>query len=936
MTFQELINETRAGRPLALLVGSGTSFSAGIPTAQQLLDRFTSELQALGHKDDPKSYSEAISARFPSRQERRAFFERVCAGKQPQPEHYAIAQLVRRGFVRAIISTNFDHLIEQGLLTLPGLSIPTVLHRTHLPQRVLPGVAPVLAKIHGDFLFDDIANVPKELADRTSETERQVLRDLTRGCNLLVVGYSGSDANVMATLGELVANRSASDTRVWWSEFRRDALVSPSLFRDLLENADRQGNSVVRVGPWTAEECLAQLASKLGCVPDGTRPFGLGDCELSFSSFFEVPSFQRLAGSPMARREALVAHADLAARVLTQNGVTLLCYAGDIGVSVLLSAISEAQGRGFYFDSKFAAEPPHVALIGQLRAYTAIHSRSPHLPSEAGAFLETGAVLAIDHLERSLDDAGAQFAPEFLRLVSYLAQTQQELGTGAICVSVPLSPDELMRGAEAWPELAELLAFARIEFLSGAHRIAGAPGPPAQDLLAVLSLCERAVPVGAALRAAVATEADMQAPRLPEYVDVRLDRAIVRPRHRRRFESGVTSEQRIALAERLSNELREAAKETSPGEAAGRILQAEALLWNAGRKIEAIGLFLSIANLDALDLLEFSAGTLLDYARDVTRNREYWRDLPTALWVVFLRALVRVARRCEASGDQGRSAMCYEAVRYLLATSQEDRSAAERTFMRCGVELELPLDRALVSPQEAKTLEALETGLASLTKADRALRVTAFHRRQRLSQLARAYRAVARSGTASTNTERADHERMLGEVCLLLSGAIGDLMEPEHLGRRTRVAAIMRRANRWAVRAEGHAVRAKNKTLLALARENQAPWALNFNEPPVAEEFLKRLCEEAAEEDGFTYRKAVSYGNRALFCLKHERYGEAEAFFFEANLQNLALGRLSGVVTNLDALLECCRRRPKAVASGTLPTVESVEHQLRQLLVASG
>ena len=123
----------------ALLLGSGVSRSAGIPTGWDIVLDLIGRLAELegGPCDDTDlvswycqkygrepEYSTLLDAIACTPEERqlllRSYFEpndleREQGLKQPTAAHRAIARLAARGLVRVIITTNFDRLIETAL-----------------------------------------------------------------------------------------------------------------------------------------------------------------------------------------------------------------------------------------------------------------------------------------------------------------------------------------------------------------------------------------------------------------------------------------------------------------------------------------------------------------------------------------------------------------------------------------------------------------------------------------------------------------------------------------------------------------------------------------------------------------------------------------------------------------------------------------------------
>ena len=89
--------------------------------------------------------------------------------KQPTAAHKAIAWLVAQGFVKVIITTNFDRLLEKALEEV-GVE-PAVLSSEDQVKGMVPLVHTqhCLIKLHGDYLDPRIRNTPSELSEYSLE-----------------------------------------------------------------------------------------------------------------------------------------------------------------------------------------------------------------------------------------------------------------------------------------------------------------------------------------------------------------------------------------------------------------------------------------------------------------------------------------------------------------------------------------------------------------------------------------------------------------------------------------------------------------------------------------------------------------------------------------------------------------------------------------------
>ena len=196
----------------ALLLGSGVSSGAGIRTGWQITLHLVRKLAALKSEDcdsDPAAWYEAnyghppnystilkSLAQTPTERQNllRPYFEpteveRADGLKSPTIAHRAIAELVKDGFVRIIITTNFDKLLEQALRD-HGVE-PTVLDSEDNVEGALPltHIKNCVIKLHGDYVDSVIRNTPTELASYPDSYDRLLDRVFDE-YGLVVCGWS--------------------------------------------------------------------------------------------------------------------------------------------------------------------------------------------------------------------------------------------------------------------------------------------------------------------------------------------------------------------------------------------------------------------------------------------------------------------------------------------------------------------------------------------------------------------------------------------------------------------------------------------------------------------------------------------------------------------------------------------------------------------------
>ena len=213
MTALALSIQARKGL-FAFLIGSGCSRSASIPTGWEITSDLIRKSAALQGEsvDDPigwytskfksePNYSEVLQRVAKTPAERasilRTYFEpseedreRGDGTKEPQICHKAIAELVADGYIKIIVTTNFDRLIENALIQ-KGIT-PTVVSTPQGAQGLEPlqHKECVVFKLHGDYLDAKTLNTEEELTKYNRHTLR-LLERIIDEYGLVACGWSG-------------------------------------------------------------------------------------------------------------------------------------------------------------------------------------------------------------------------------------------------------------------------------------------------------------------------------------------------------------------------------------------------------------------------------------------------------------------------------------------------------------------------------------------------------------------------------------------------------------------------------------------------------------------------------------------------------------------------------------------------------------------------
>lgn len=241
----------------ALLLGSGVSRAASIPTGWEVVLDLTEKVAHLRGEEtqsDPAGWYRtqfggdpdyavllAELAAQPAERQRllRSYFEpteaeRDLGLKVPTVGHHAIAGLVSNGHIRAIVTTNFDRLLERAL-EARGI-VPTVIATPDAVAGALPLAHTdcTVVKVHGDYLDARLRNTPDELAQYDERVDR-LLDRIFDEYGLIVCGWSAEwDTALRDALSRCASHRfttfwatrgEPSETAAALLELRRAVLV---------------------------------------------------------------------------------------------------------------------------------------------------------------------------------------------------------------------------------------------------------------------------------------------------------------------------------------------------------------------------------------------------------------------------------------------------------------------------------------------------------------------------------------------------------------------------------------------------------------------------------------------------------------------------------------------------------------------------------------
>lgn len=286
-TLKELVYFFRPehqARPIFLL-GAGASFKAGVPLAKDmvnLIGRYSYSLTELGVEPDHatkimegdiRQYLKAQSwykedqpgEMFPYAVEkllapssvRKAFFHSMMTrATGPSSGHNALASLFQRQLVQTVLTTNFDHFIEDALKSRsPHIKEVVGVNRSGGDIAAFtPHNQAQVVYLHGAFEYYRDRNTIDETKRLDEDLVRKV-RPMISYAPLVVMGYRGYEPSVMDHLiGEGIKDSNRYAHGIFWC-----ARNPNDLHENVVKLAEAIGNNFILVTITGFDEALVEL-----------------------------------------------------------------------------------------------------------------------------------------------------------------------------------------------------------------------------------------------------------------------------------------------------------------------------------------------------------------------------------------------------------------------------------------------------------------------------------------------------------------------------------------------------------------------------------------------------------------------------------------------------------------------------------------------------
>lgn len=299
MVLEDFIHHYVSNAPQIMwFLGAGSSRSAGMASATDIIwdlkrkyycvkenrDITDNELSNEAIKGKIQSYLESNGCPSMGSEEEYSLYFKLVFGDNPaqhqkyleeklNPElisinsgHRILAALLAMNKSKIVFTTNFDSVLERAYAIIAEKDLhPFSLDGSYAALNALNNeVFPLYAKMHGDFRYFEMKNLPEQLLDNDKEIEKCFINACSR-YGLIVNGYSGRDKNVMAAFEAAIDQMNAFPKGLFWL-----TSVNGNIFpavNNLIEKAQQKGISAHVIPSDTFDTLLVKIWKQIDNKP---------------------------------------------------------------------------------------------------------------------------------------------------------------------------------------------------------------------------------------------------------------------------------------------------------------------------------------------------------------------------------------------------------------------------------------------------------------------------------------------------------------------------------------------------------------------------------------------------------------------------------------------------------------------------------------------
>lgn len=243
-------------RPYIFATGAGCSVTAGIPLARKIVEElnklFSLELKSLS-EEERKDYGKCMECIEVSK--RRTYLKRYINEAKINWAHIALSCLIKEGYVRRILTFNFDNLLARscGLLGLYPATYDFTAANLNLHSLIDD---PAIVHLHGQGHGFVQLNTQLETGTHAKQLKEFITHTLNESPTLFI-GYSGQNDAFLPQ----IQKQFTGQHRLFWVDMGKRApeYLANSILESRLANYMSCENG--------ADLFLVKLAQELGCFP---------------------------------------------------------------------------------------------------------------------------------------------------------------------------------------------------------------------------------------------------------------------------------------------------------------------------------------------------------------------------------------------------------------------------------------------------------------------------------------------------------------------------------------------------------------------------------------------------------------------------------------------------------------------------------------------
>lgn len=289
---QKALIEIVSAKPqnFAWFLGAGASRSAGLPSATDLLwdlkrhyycreenqeiTRQDIQNDAVRHRIQSFMESRGFPAEWADN-EYEAYFEKLFGNEREKQRRYLVSQLAEEkvrlaaghrvigalislGLCRVAFTTNFDTVVEKAVAAMGGKSLSAyhIEGAYNAKQALNNEEYPFYCKLHGDFRYDSLKNLPADLAAQNADLSQCFINTGNR-FGFLIAGYSGRDNSIIDLFRKVLETSNPFPHGLYWTHLKGSKLPAPVL--DLIGAARAKGVNASTVAIETYDSMMMRL-----------------------------------------------------------------------------------------------------------------------------------------------------------------------------------------------------------------------------------------------------------------------------------------------------------------------------------------------------------------------------------------------------------------------------------------------------------------------------------------------------------------------------------------------------------------------------------------------------------------------------------------------------------------------------------------------------